>query len=278
VKVTQSHGGSGAQARAVIDGLMADVVTLALAGDIDAIARKGLLTEDWQDRLPNHSSPYTSTIVFVVRKGNPKGIKDWADLARPGVKIITPNPKTSGGARWNFLAAWGAVTLGKKGSEDEAMDFVRTLYRNVVKLDTGARGATQSFVKNKLGDVLISWENDAILARHEVADQHLEIIYPSISVLAEPPVAVLDKSVAERGTRAVAEAYLKFLYTDEGQDIIGKNAYRPVNPAYQKKYADTLPQIPLFTIREITGNWATAQQKFFGDGGVFDKIYQHTHR
>jgi sulfate transport system substrate-binding protein len=273
VKVTQSHGGSGAQARAVIDGLKADVVTLALAGDIDAIAKKRLLREDWEGRLPSHSAPYTSTIVFVVRKGNPKGIKDWPDLAGSNVKIITPNPKTSGGARWNFLAAWGYVTFGKKGTEDQAREFVAKLYRNAVKLDTGARGATQSFVKNKLGDVLISWENDAILARKEVPDQHLEIVYPSISIQAEPPVAVVDKVVDERGTRDTAEAYLKFLYTDVAQDIIGKNSYRPTSVAFQKKYAASLPQIPLFTIRDVAGSWPSAQPRFFGDGGVFDQIY-----
>jgi sulfate/thiosulfate-binding protein len=275
VKVTQSHGGSGAQARAVIDGLKADVVTLALASDIDAVAKKGLLNDDWEKRLPNHSSPYSSTIVLVVRKGNPKGIKDWPDLTRSDVKIITPNPKTSGGARWNFLAAWGHVTLGRKGTEEDARDFVGKIYRNTVKLDSGARGATQSFVKNKLGDVLISWENDAILAQKEAAEQHLEIIYPSVSVLAEPPVAVVDRVVDERGTRQAAEAYLKFLYTDVGQDIIGKNTYRPTNPVFQKKYAASLPQIPSFSVREVAGNWSTAQQRFFGDGGVFDRIYRN---
>ena len=273
VKVTQSHGGSGSQARAVIDGLKADVVTLGLAGDIDAIAKKGLIESDWEKRLPDHSSPYTSTIVFVVRKGNPKGIKDWDDLTRPDVKIITPNPKTSGGARWNFLAAWGYVTVHKNGSESEARDFVGKIYKNTIKLDTGARGSTQSFVKNKLGDVFISWENEAILAQKEVPDQKLEIIYPSVSILAEPPVALVDKNVDERGTRALAEAYLNFLYADEAQDIIGKNAYRPRNLTYQQKYAATLPPIKLFTIREMAHDWAQAQQKFFGDGGVFDEIY-----
>jgi sulfate/thiosulfate-binding protein len=274
IKVTQSHGGSGAQARAVIDGLQADVVTLGLAGDIDAIARKGLLKDDWEQRWPNHSSPYSSAIVLVVRKGNPKGIKDWPDLTSAGVNIITPNPKTSGGARWNFLAAWGYITLSKKGTETEAQELVAKIYRNTIKLDSGARGATQSLVKNKLGDVLIAWENDAILARKEVPDQHLEIIYPSISILAEPPVAVIDRTVDQRGTRGAAEAYLKFLYTDAAQDIIGKNSYRPANPTFQKKYAGNLPPISLFTIRDVAGSWSQAQQKFFGDGGLFDQIYK----
>jgi sulfate transport system substrate-binding protein len=274
VRITQSHGGSGAQARAVIDGLKADVVTLALEGDIDAIAKKGLIQADWIKRLRDGSAPYTSTIVLVVRAGNPKGIKDWDDLIRPDVKIITPNPKTSGGARYNFLAAWGFAAKQKKGSESDAKEFVRKLYKNVQRLDTGARGSTQTFVKNKLGDVLIAWENDAILAQKEVPDQKLQIIYPSISILAEPPVAVVDKNVDERGTRAVAEAYLKFLYSDSAQDIIGKNSYRPRNPVFLKKYADHLPALPLFTVAEVAGSWAEAQQRFFADGGVFDEIYR----
>ena len=274
VKITQSHQGSGASARAVIDGLKADVVTLALAGDINAIAKKGLIDPDWEKRLPDNSSPYTSTIVLVVRKGNPKDIKDWDDLVRPEVKIITPNPKTSGGARWNFLAAWGYITIHKKGSEEEAKDFVGKLYKNTVKLDPGARGSTQTFVKNKLGDVLLAWENEAILAQKEVPDQKLEIIYPSVSILAEPPVAVVDKIVDERGTRAVAEAYLKFLYTEEAQEIIGKHSYRPRDLAIQKKFAESLPPLKLFTIREVAGSWANAQRQFFSDGGVFDLIYQ----
>jgi sulfate transport system substrate-binding protein len=274
VRITQSHGGSGAQARAVIDGLKADVVTLGLAGDIDAISKKGLIQPDWEKRLPNDSSPYTSTIVLVVRAGNPKGIKDWPDLTRAGVKVVTPSPKTSGGARWNFLAAWGYLTQRKKGTEDQAKEFVGKIYRNAVKLDSGARGSTQTFVKNKVGDVLIAWENDAILAQKEAPAQQLEIIYPSASILAQPPVAVVDKTVDERGTRAAAEAYLRFLYTDVAQDIIGKNAYRPSNPAFQKKYASTLPELPLFTIRDVAGSWARAQATFFSDGGVFDAIYQ----
>ena len=274
VKITQSHGGSGAQARAVIDGLQADVVTLALAGDIDAIAKKGYINSDWEKRLPGNASPYTSTIVFLVRKGNEKRIKDWPDLTRPDVKVITPNPKTSGGARWNFLAAWGYITVHKKGTEDEARAFVGKIYKNTVKLDTGARGSTQSFVKNQLGDVFISWENEALLAQKEVPDQKLEIVYPSASILAEPPVALVDKYADQRGTRAVAEAYLKFLYSDIAQDIIGKNTYRPSNETLLAKYAGTLPQLPLFTIRDVAGSWPDAQQKFFSDGGVFDQIYR----
>lgn len=274
VKITQSHGGSGAQARAVIDGLKADVVTLALAGDIDAIAGKGLIQADWAKRFPDGSAPYTSTIVLVVREQNPKGIKDWDDLIRPGVRVITPNPKISGGAKYNFLAAWGYVTRHKKGSDQEAKEFVRKLYRNVVKLDTGARGSTQTFVKNKLGDVFISWENEALFAQKEAPELKLEIVYPSISILAEPPVAVLDKNVTERGSRALAESYLKFLYTDAAQDIIGKNAYRPRNATYQKKYAERLPALPLFTVTEVAGSWAEANRRFFSDGGVFDEIYR----
>ncbi len=273
VKVTQSHGGSGSQARSVIDGLEADVVTLALAGDINAIAKKQLIRPDWEQHLPDNSAPYTSTIVFLVRDGNPKAIKDWDDLAKPGVKVITPNPKISGGARWNFLAAWGYVTLHKKGSDAEAQNLVGSIYRNVVKLDTGARGSAQTFIKNKLGDVFISWENEAILAQREVPNQKLAIIYPSASILAEPAVAVVAQYVDERGTRAVAEAYLRFLYTDAAQDIIGRNTYRPRNVEFLKKYAATLPTIPLFTIREVAGGWAEAQQRFFSDGGVFDQIY-----
>jgi sulfate/thiosulfate-binding protein len=274
VKITQSHGGSGAQARAVIDGLQADVVTLALEGDVDAIAKKGLIEPDWTKRLPDGAAPYTSTIVLVVRATNPTGIKDWDDLIRSDVKVITPNPKTSGGARYNFLAAWGYATKHKKGTDEEAKEFIRKLYKNVVKLDTGARGSTQSFVKNKLGDVFISWENEAILAQKEVPEQKLEIIYPSVSILAEPPVAVVDTNVDERGTRAVAEAYLKFYYSDAAQDIIGQNAYRPRNPTFLKKYADRLPPLPLFTVAEVAGSWAEANRRFFGDGGVFDEIYR----
>lgn len=276
VKIKPSNGGSGAQARAVIDGLRADVVTLALGGDIDAIAKKGLIAANWEKRLPANSSPYTSTIVFVVRAGNPKNIKDWPDLTQPGVKVITPNPKISGGARWNFLAAWGYVTLHNKGTEDEARDFVSKIYKNTVKLDTGARASTQSFVKNRIGDVFISWENEAILARKEVPQQKLEIVYPSVSILAEPPVAVVDQNVDAHGTRKVAEAYLKFLYSDVAQDIIGKHSYRPINPTARSKYASSLPDLKTFTVRDVAGSWADAQRKFFGDGGVFDQIYQRS--
>jgi sulfate transport system substrate-binding protein len=274
ISVTQAHGGSGAQARAVIDGQPADVVTLALAGDIDAIARKGLLAQDWQSRLPDHSSPYTSTIVFVVREGNPRNIKDWPDLVRPDVEVVTPNPKTSGGARWNFLAAWGYVTLDRKQGDDAATEFVTRLYKNVKKLDTGARGSTETFVRRKMGDVFISWENEALLAQKENPGAKLQIVYPSVSILAEPPVAVVDKVVDARGTRDAAEAYLKFHYTDAAQDIIGEHGYRPSSPAHQKKYAATLPPIRTFTIRDVAGTWAQAQQRFFADGGVFDTIYQ----
>jgi sulfate transport system substrate-binding protein len=273
VTVRQSHGGSGSQARSVIDGQKADVVTLALEGDIDAIAKKGLIDADWIKRLPDRSAPYTSTIVFVVRAGNPKGIKDWDDLIRPEVKVITPNPKTSGGARYNFLAAWGYITRHKKGSDDDAKEFVKKLYRNVVKLDTGARGSAQSFVKNKLGDVFISWENEAIFVEKQEPAQKLEIVYPSASILAEPPVAVVDKNVDERGSRDVAEAYLKFYYSDTAQEIIGKNAYRPRNPTILKKFSDRLPPLPMFTVAEVSGAWAEAQRRFFSDGGVFDEIY-----
>ncbi len=273
-RITQSHGGSGAQARAVIDGLKADVVTLALAGDIEAIRKRDLIAGGWQQRLEHNSCPYTSTIVLVVRKGNPKGIKDWPDLVRSDVKVITPNPKTSGGARWNFLAAWGYVTLEQKKSEAEATDFIRRLYANVPKLDTGARGATETFLRRKQGDVFISWENEAILALKEAQDEGVELVYPSASILAEPPVAVVDRNVDERGTRALAEAYVKFLYTDQAQDIIGKHGYRPSNPQCQKKHAASLPPIKLFTLSQVAGDWETAQKKFFADGGVFDSIYQ----
>ena len=274
MKVSQSHAGSGSQARAVIDGLEADVVTLALASDIDAIADKGLIDADWQKRLPDESCPYTSTIVFVVRAGNPKGIKDWSDLARPGIKVVTPNPKTSGGARWNFLAAWGYATLAKKMNEADAKAFVGKIYQNVVKLDTGARGSTETFAKRTQGDVLIAWENDAVLARREVPEAKLELVYPSISVKAEPPVAIVDKVVDSHGTRALAEEYLKFLYTPEAQKIIGDNSYRPSDPAMLKKWAGSLPAMPMFTIRDVAGSWPEAQKRFFADGGVFDEVYQ----
>jgi sulfate transport system substrate-binding protein len=272
VRVTQSHGGSGSQARAVIDGLRADVVTLALAADIDAIQHRGLIAESWQSRLPNSSCPYTSTIVFVVRSGNPLGIKDWPDLVRRDVKVITPNPKTSGGARWNFLAAWGFVTVHQGKSEGEATEFIRRLFAHVPKLDTGARGSTDTFAKRKQGDVLIAWESEAILLQRESEDA-LEIVYPSASILAEPPVAVVDKWTAERGTRELAEAYLKFLYTEQAQDIIGKHGYRPASKLAQEN-AGLFPPLQLFTLRDVVGDWPAAQQKFFSDGGVFDQAYQ----
>lgn len=274
IKVTQSHGGSGAQARAVIDGLAADVVTLALASDIDALENRGIINADWQTRLPKNASPYTSTVVFVTRAGNPKGIKDWSDLVKDGVKVITPNPKTSGGARWNFVAAWGYVTVHNKGTDQDAEEFVRKLYKNVPKLDTGARGSTETFARRKLGDVVISWENEAFLLQKEFPNEKFEVVYPSVSVLAEPPVAVVDQVVDRRKTRDAAEEYLKFLYTEPAQVIIGKNGYRPNDPANLKKYAPTLPEIPLFTIRDVAGSWKDAQARFFADGGVFDKIYQ----
>jgi sulfate/thiosulfate transport system substrate-binding protein len=272
VTINQSHGGSGAQARAVIDGLEADVVTLALAWDIDAIADKGLLIKDWQYLLGNNSSPYTSTIVFLVRKGNPKAIKDWDDLVKPGVQVITPNPKTSGGARWNFLAAWGHA-LKKTGNETGAKAFVSKLYQNVPVLDSGARGSTTTFVERGIGDVLLAWENEAILAIREQKDK-FEIVAPPTSILAEPPVAVVEKSAAKHGTTEVAKAYLQFLYTVEGQEIIAKNYYRPRNSSLIKKYAAQFPKLKLFTLRSVFGNWRDTQKKFFTDNGVFDQIYQ----
>ena len=272
--IKASHGGSGKQARAVIDGLEADVVTLALAYDIDEIAAKGkLLPEDWQKRLPYNSSPYTSTIVLLVRKGSPKHIHDWDDLVKPGVAVITPNPKTSGGARWNFLAAWG-YALKKYGSEDKAKEFVAALYKNVPVLDSGARGSTTTFTERGIGDVFISWENEAFLAVKELGPEKFEIIVPSLSILAEPPVALVDKVVDKRGTRKVAEAYLQHLYSEEGQDIAGKNFYRPRDAKVAAKYASTFPKVNLFTIDEVFGGWAKAQKKFFVDGAVFDQIYQ----
>lgn len=270
-----SNGGSGKQARAVIDGLPADVVTLALAYDIDAIAQKsGLLPADWQKRLPNNSSPYTSTIVLLVRKGNPKGIKDWDDLVKPGVSVITPNPKTSGGARWNYLAAWGYAwtQFGKKDAN--ARDFVARLYKNVPVLDSGARGATSTFVQKGIGDVLIAWENEALLSMKETGKGAFELVTPSLSILAEPPVAWVDRVVDKRGTRAVAQAYLEYLYTAEGQAIAAKNYYRPRLEAVAQKYADAFPKVKLFTIDEVFGGWQTAQKTHFDSGGVFDQIQQ----
>ncbi|WP_447588111.1 sulfate ABC transporter substrate-binding protein [Aquipseudomonas campi] len=274
ITIQQSHGGSGKQARAVIDGLRADVVTLALAGDIDELYNLGkLLPEDWQTRLPESSTPYTSTIVFLVRKGNPKGIKDWDDLIKPGVEVITPNPKTSGGARWNFLAAW-AYGEQKYGSEEKAQEYVQKLFKQVPVLDTGARGSTITFVNNNIGDVLLAWENEAFLALKEQGGDQFEIVAPSLSILAEPPVAVVDKNVDRKGTREVATAYLNYLYSDEGQRIAAKNFYRPRNEKIAAEFAKQFPSLKLVTIDKDFGGWKSAQPKFFNDGGVFDKIYQ----
>jgi len=274
VKIKQSHGGSGKQGRAVIDGLEADVVSLALAYDIDAIADKKLLSPDWQKKLPHNSTPYTSTIVFLVRKGNPKGIKDWNDLVKPGVSVITPNPKTSGGARWNHLAAYGYALRQPGGSEATAKDFLGKLYKNVPVLDSGARGATTTFVERGIGDVLIAWENEALLAIKELGPTKFDIIAPSVSILAEPPVAVVDKVVDKRGTRKIAEAYLNFLYTDAAQEIIAKNYYRPAVEKEAKKFASQFPAVKLFTIADVAGDWTKAQKVHFADGGLFDQIYQ----
>jgi sulfate/thiosulfate transport system substrate-binding protein len=273
VVIRQSHGGSGRQARSVIDGLEADVVTLALAYDIDELAERGkLIPGDWQQRLPQNSSPYTSTIVFLVRKGNPKAIKDWDDLVKPGVSVVTPNPKTSGGARWNYLAAWG-YALKKYGGEDKAKDFVARLYRNVAVLDTGARGSTTTFAERGIGDVAISWENEAFLAVRELGRDRFEIVVPSLSILAEPPVTVVDKVVDKRGTRKVAEEYLRFLYTDEGQEIAAKHYYRPRAERVAARYEGRFANVRLFTIDEVFGGWQKAQKAHFADGGVFDQIY-----
>jgi sulfate transport system substrate-binding protein len=275
VTIRQSHGGSGKQARSVIDGLPADVVTLALAYDIDEIAaRAKLLPADWQKRLPHNSSPYTSTIVFLVRKGNPRGIKDWDDLARPGVSVITPNPKTSGGARWNYLAAWGYALKKFGNDEAKARAFLASIYRNVPVLDSGARGSTTTFVERGIGDVFISWENEAFLAIKELGPGRFEIVVPSLSILAEPPVALVDKVVDKRGTRKVAQAYLDFLYGEEGQDIAGRNFYRPTDAKAAAKYAGQFPKVNLFRIDEVVGGWQKAQKVHFADGGVFDQIFQ----
>jgi sulfate transport system substrate-binding protein len=275
VTVQQSHGGSGKQARSVIDGLEADVVTLALAYDIDVIAEKGRrLAPDWQKRLPNNSSPYTSTIVFLVRKGNPKQIKDWSDLVHPGVAVITPNPKTSGGARWNYLAAWGYALKKHNHDEAKAREFVAALFKNVPVLDVGARGATTTFVQRGIGDVLVAWENEALLSIKELGKGEFEIVVPSLTILAEPPVAWVDRVVKRHGTQAVAEEYLKYLYTPEGQDIAAKHYYRPRLEAVAQKYADTFPKVNLFTIDEVFGGWQKAQKTHFADGGEFDRIQQ----
>lgn len=273
VTIKQSHGGSGSQARSVIDGLRADVVTLALAYDIDAIADRKLIAADWQKRLPQNASPYTSTIVFLVRQGNPKGIKDWDDLVKSGVAVITPNPKTSGGARWNYLAAWG-YALKKYGSEAKAREFVGSLYKNAPVLDSGARGATVTFAGRGVGDVLLAWENEADLARREFAKDKFEIVVPSISILAEPPVAVVDSVVDKKGTRAVAEAYLKYWYTPEGQEIAARNSYRPRDPEVAKKYAASFQKVELFNIDDMFGGWRKAQKVHFGEGGIFDQIFK----
>jgi len=273
VEIQQSHSGSGKSARSVIDGLEADVVTLALAYDIDAIANAGLLPKSWQTRLPVNSSPYTSTIVFLVRKGNPKKIKDWDDLVRPGVSVISPNPKTSGGARWNYLAAWGYALKKNGNDQNKAKDFVQRLYKNVPILDTGARGATVTFVERGIGDVLIAWENEAILAVKDVGKGQFEIVAPSLSILAEPPVAVVDKVANKHKTAAVAKAYLEYLYTSEGQEIAARHYYRPRSQAVAAKYAAQFPKVTLFTVDEVFGGWTKAQQTHFADGGVFDQIY-----
>lgn len=273
VTVQQSHGGSGKQARAVLDGLEADVVTLALAYDVDAIAAGGLLAAGWQNRLPDNSSPYTSTVVFLVRKGNPKQIHDWPDLLKAGVQVVTPNPKTSGGARWNYLAAWG-FALKNYGREERARDFVTRLYRQVPVLDTGARGSTVTFVERGIGDVLIAWESEAMLAVNQLGKGKFEIVTPGVSVLAEPPVAVVDKVAAKHGTAAVAKAYLDYLYSPEGQEIAARNYYRPRSPAVAARYAARFPRIQLFTVGQLFGGWTAAQKTHFADGGVFDQIYQ----
>ena len=275
VTIEQSHGGSGKQARAVIDGLDADVVTLALAYDIDAIAEKAkLLPENWQSRLPNNSSPYTSTIIFLVRKGNPKGIKDWDDLVRPGVSVITPNPKTSGGARWNYLAAWGYALRKSGGDESKARDFISRLYKNVPVLDSGARGSTTTFVERGLGDVLIAWENEVLLGATTLGKDKFQVVVPSTTILCEPVVSVVDKVVDKKGTRALAQGYLEYLYSPEGQEIAAKHYFRPRSPAVLKKYAAQFPNVKLFTLAEIAGDWQKAQSRHFADGGIFDQVYE----
>jgi sulfate/thiosulfate transport system substrate-binding protein len=271
VTVRQSHGGSGKQARTVIDGLQADVVTLALAGDIDALATQGkLLPANWQNRLPHNSSPYTSTIVFLVRKGNPKGIKDWGDLAKPGVSVITPNPKTSGGARWNYLAGWAWAIKQPGGNEASATEYIRKLYANVPVLDTGARGSLTTFAQRGIGDVFISWENEAFLSKNELGKDKFEIVVPSISILAEPPVAVVDKVALRKGTADVARAYLEYLYSKEGQEIVAKHYYRPRDPEVAARYTSLFPKVNLVTIADF-GGWSAAQKKHFADGAIFDQ-------
>ena len=273
LKIRQSHGGSGKQARSVIDGLEADVVTLALAYDVDAIARTGLLPEGWQTRLPHNSCPYTSTIVFLVRRGNPQRIRDWDDLARPGISVVTPNPKTSGGARWNYLAAWGYALRRPGGGEAAARELVRGLYRNVPVLDTGARGATITFIERRIGDVLLAWENEALLVTRKLRPGDFEIVVPSVSILAEPPVAVVDRVVERHGTRAAATAYLEYLYSPFGQELAARHFYRPRSAAVAAGYREQFPELELFTIEEVFGSWAAAQSVHFADGGVFDQIF-----
>ncbi len=273
VTINQSHGGSGAQAHSVIDGLQADVVTLALAYDIDAISQSGQIPANWQSRLPNNSTPYTSTIVFLVRGGNPKHIKDWNDLVKPGISVITPSPKTSGGARWNYLAAWGYALSVNHNDQARAREFVTQLYKNVPVLDSGARGATTTFSKRGIGDVLIAWENEAYLAVKELGKDKLEIVIPSRSILAEPPVSVVDKVANKRGTATVAKAYLEYLYSDEGQEIAARNYYRPRSKAVAAKYSSQFQKLNLFTIQDVFGGWQNAQKTHFADGGIFDQIY-----
>ncbi len=273
VTIKQSHGGSSKQARSIIDGLQADVATLGLGYDIDALADNGLVAMDWQKRLPHNSSPYTSTVIFLVRKGNPKKIKDWPDLIRPGVSVISANPKTSGGARWNYLAAWGYALRQPGGNEAKAKDFITKLYKNVPVLDAGARSSTTTFVERGIGDVLIAWENEALLAVKELGPDKVEVVVPSVSILAEPPVAVVDKVAKKRGTTAVAQAYLDYLYSDQGQEIIAKHYYRPTNPTVAAKYASQFPKVQLFTLADIVGDWRKTQKTHFADGGVFDQIY-----
>ena len=274
VTIRQSHGGSAKQARSIIDGLQADVATLGLGYDIDALADNGgLVALDWQKRLPHNSSPYTSTVVFLVRKGNPKRIKDWSDLIRPGVSVITSNPKTSGGGRWAYLGAWGYALQVPGGSEAKAKEFITRLYRNVPVLDAGARGSTTTFVERGIGDVLIAWENEAILAVKELGPDKVEVVIPSVSILAEPPVAVVDKVAKKRGTTAVAQAYLEYLYSNRGQEIVAQHYYRPTDPAVAAKYAYQFPKVKLFTLAEIVGDWRKTNKTHFADGGVFDQIY-----
>jgi sulfate transport system substrate-binding protein len=268
-----SHGGSGAQARAVIEGLPADVVTLALSYDIDAIAKRGLIAKNWQSRLPDNSTPYTSTIVFLVRAGNPKGIKDWGDIVKPGIQIVAPNPKTSGGARWNVLAAWAYALKANNGSTDAAKAYLKAFFDNVPVLDTGAHGSTLTFTQRGIGDVLVGWESDAFLSIKQAGAGSYEIVVPSISILAEPPVSVVDKNVDKHGTRAIATAYLEYLYSPAGQDVIGRNFYRPRDAAAKAKYASQFPALNLVTVEKDFGGWSKAQPEFFGDGGIFDQVY-----